>query len=93
MKNLRAEGRQLLDADTGELIALCQDGDDAHQIEVCVNESAKIAPAVSELLVAAGLEFARGWTMNDALDEVARQIRLVRRTMQTRQFDHHATTT
>jgi hypothetical protein len=88
--NLRADGRQLFDGST--LTALCQDPDDAAAIATAVNDSGQIDADLRELVIAAGLDHAAGWSRHDALAEVTRQVRMVRRTMQTRQFDHHATT-
>ena len=89
---LRADGRLVYKDSTGgpgdEIVAMCQDPADATRLVQCANEADRIQPAIAELAMAAGLEFAAGWTELEALAEVTRQVRMVRRTMQTRMFDH-----
>lgn len=88
---IRAEGRQLYAGDTPILVALCQEPDDADVIARAVNDVDKIEGDLSELATAAGLDYARGWSSHELLAEVTRQVRMVRRTMMTREFDHHST--
>ena len=88
--DVHADGRELRD-ESGRLIALFQDQADAEHIAAAVNDHGRYEPAVQELATAAGLDHVRGWHLVEAIGEVTRQIRMVRRTMATREFDHHPT--
>lgn len=80
--NLRAEGRQLVDADTGILVALCQDQADALAIVEGMRFAQSGETAIRELATAAGLPSPQGWDLLDAVREVTRQVRMVRRVSQ-----------
>ena len=93
--NLRAEGRQLIDADTGILVALCQDEADALTIVEATRFASSGETAIRELATAAGLPSPMGWDLLGAVEECTRQVRMVRRMSQEAQtaavFGHQPT--
>jgi hypothetical protein len=77
---LAADGRRILDARTGGVIGMTDEPAQAEQIAQAVNGAETLAADLEDLLVAAGLDYARSWAPREALQEVTRQVRMVRRT-------------